>query len=609
MRRTAVSLHPHTLYRRSLEHGRAHPGSGDGSLRVIFGDTVTHCMNFRRILVLVISVLAPARAGSAEDLGPAAAHALLVQEGLNRCNRYLHGWLAVAEPSTGLIPRNLQDSPYWNGKDSAADNYPFMVLSADLTERPLLASRLLPMLAAERRLTVRPGWLRLTDDYNLRGTPGLRQTDASAERIFFNSAEYVKDGLLSLTEWLGASPWSERMFELVDDSFALAGVETSFGKIPLGGAALSGLHRSIAVEVSGDYLQALARIYWASGRDPKYLRWGVRLADNYLLPEARNHPTRDFTTLRLRDHGCEIVSGLCEIYATLHYASRLPDGAEWALKKAAYQPHIHEMLDRILQVGANGDGMFFNEVNPRTGATVDPGISDSWGYVYNAFYTVFLVDGTTAYREAIVRPLAALRDRYRGFGWEGASLMKPKGGADGYADTIESALNLYNRFVGDARVASVTEWIDSEIKELWSFQRRDGLIEGWHGDGNFARTTIMYCLWKTQGVTAQPWRADLRLGAVREGDTLRIVVAADEPWTGRLVFDRPRHAENLHLPADWPRINQFPEWFTVQTAQSYVVSVPANSPSQRLSGARLVAGLPLSVPARASVALTVVPSR
>jgi hypothetical protein len=208
------------------------------------------------------------------------------------------------------------------------------------------------------------------------------------------------------------------------------------------------------------------------------------------------------------------------------------------------------MLDRVLEVGTNTDGLFYNRVNPQTGAIVDRGISDSWGYVYDAFYTVFLVDGTSAYREAIVRPLAALNARYRGFGWEGAKPDKPKGSADGYADTIESALNLYNRFVDDPRVASAVEWMDAEIKQLWSYQRPDGIIEGWHGDGNFARTTIMYCLWKTQGVTVQPWRADLRLGAMREGETLKIVLAASEPWTGTLNFDRPRHAENLRLPVD-----------------------------------------------------------
>lgn len=531
----------------------------------------------------------------------AAANGALVQEGLNRCNRFLHGWLATAEPASGLIPRNLRDSPYWNGKDSAADNYPFMVLSADFTERALLAARLQPMLEAERRLTTRPGWLRLTDDYNLKGTPGLRQADANAERIFFNSAEYVKDGLLALTEWLGPSPWSERMFELVDDSFALAAVETPFGRIPL-----SGTNKAVGVEVSGDYLQALARIYWMSGRDEKYLRWGIRLADNFLLPEGKNHPTRDFATLRLRDHGCEIVSGLCEFYATLHYAGKLPGGREWAEKKAAYQPHLHQMLDRILEVGVNADGLFYNDVNPRTGAIVDRGVSDSWGYVYDAYYTVFLVDGTTSYRDAILRPLAALNEKYRGFGWEGATAAKPKGGADGYADTIESALNLYNRFTAEPRIASVVAWMDSEIKQLWSYQQPSGIIEGWHGDGNFARTTIMYCLWKTQGVTAQPWRADLKLGAVRAADGIRLVISSEQPWSGTLVFDRPRHAENLRLPADWPRINQFPEWFTVAAGKSYAVLAGASALQTR-SGRELAGGFAVSLPANGALELSVRP--
>ena len=530
----------------------------------------------------------------------AAAHGTLVQEGLNRCNRYLHAWLATAEPTTGLIPRNLTDSPYWNGKDSAADNYPFMVLSADFTEREILASKLRPMLEAERTLTARPGWLRLTDDYNLKGTPGLRQAEPNAERIFFNSAEYVKDGLLALTEWLGPSPWSERMFELVDDSFALAAVETPFGKIPVMGS-----NKAVGVEVSGDYLQALARIYWMSGRDEKYLRWGIRLADNFLLPEGRNHPTRDFATLRLRDHGCEIVSGLCEFYATLHFASQLPGGRAWAEKKSAYQPHLHEMLDRILAVGVNADGLFYNDVNPRTGAVVDAKISDSWGYVYDAYYTVFLVDGTTAYRDAIVKPLAALNEKYRGYNWEprGNTKAFPRGSQDGYAASIESALNLYNRFLVDPRVESAADWMDSEIRVMWSMQQPSGLIESWHGDGNFARTTIMYCLWKTQGVTAQPWRADLRLGAVREGNAVRVVLSAEQPWTGRLVFDRPRHAENLKLPVDWPRINQFPEWFTVERDRDY--SVRTGAATQRKRGAELAAGLDVTVAPGAAVTLSV----
>ena len=70
------------------------------------------------------------------------------------------------------------------------------------------------------------------------------------------------------------------------------------------------------------------------------------------------HPTRDFEALRLNDHGCEIVSGLCELYACVHFAR--PE------KKAAYRDGIHEMLDRILEVGRNGDGLFYVSVTIST---------------------------------------------------------------------------------------------------------------------------------------------------------------------------------------------------------------------------------------------------
>ena len=539
----------------------------------------------------------------------ALANGQLAQEGLSRCHRYLQAWLARAEPTTGLIPRNLTDSPYWNGKDSAADNYPFMVLSAWFTDRAAYDGPLRRMLDTERRLTARPGWRRLTDDYSLIAPLGLRDARADAERIIFNSAEYVKDGLLALTEWLGPSPWSERMFELVDDSFALAAVDAHAGNVPM-----AGRNKETGVEVSGDYLQALARLYWLSGGQEKYLEWGRRLADLYLLPENRSHPTRDFSELRLRDHGCEIVSGLCEFYVTLHYAGKKPGGEKWAAKKAAYAPHVHEMLDRILAAGRNADGLLYNSVDPQTGRILDAAVSDSWGYVFDAYYAVWMVDGTAAYREAAFRPLGALWDKYRGYAWEPSSNApgNPKGSQDGYADSIESALNLFNRLPpGDPRAAPAAAWLDSETRELWSRQRPDGIIEAWHGDGNFARTTIMYCLWKTQGISAHPWREDLRLGAVRAGGGVALAVTADKPWSGTLVFDRARHAENLHLPIDWPRINQFPEWFTVAVGTRYRVQPQsagaAGVPARELSGAELRRGLPVQLEAGRPVQLTVQP--
>ena len=49
---------------------------------------------------------------------------------------------------------------------------------------------------------------------------------------------------------------------------------------------------------------------------------------------------------------------------------------------------------------------------------------------------------------------------------------------------------------------------------MFGMQQPDGIVEGWHGDGNFARTALMYGLWKTQGARLSPWKPYLRLGAV-----------------------------------------------------------------------------------------------
>ncbi|NOS71821.1 MAG: hypothetical protein HOP33_18065 [Verrucomicrobia bacterium] len=479
-------------------------------------------------------------------------------EAFERCHRYVEAWLAHSDPTTGLIPRNLREGrDFWNGRDSAADNYPFMVLTAALTDRPLMNGRLRDILRTEQKLTARVD--RLADDYSF-SKHGWRRQKFDLDATIFDSAEYVKDGLIPLTEWLGPSPWSKRMIGLVDDIWKNATVETSFGRIP-----------TLNIEVNGDLLQAGARLYWFTGQK-KYLDWTLRLSDYFLL--GTNHPTRDFERLRLRDHGCEVINGLAELYVAAKFAR--PE------KAAAYQQPIHEMFDRILAVGRNEHGMLYDWVNPKTGEH-STSICDTWGYDYDGFYSIYLLDGTTAYRDAAHKPLENLEAHYSSYPWEGTS-------ADGYADSIEGAINLYNR----EPVTSTARWIDREMRVMWAKQQPDGIIEGWHGDGNFARTSIMYALWKTQGLHVEPWRADVCVGAVREGETLYVSLTADKPWSGKLLFDHARHRDNLKLPLDYPRINQFPEWFTVERGGRY--RIQAGKQSQKsASGRNLIEGLPVKL--------------
>ncbi len=496
----------------------------------------------------------------------AEKNARLANEMLFRCRKFVDGWLACADPNTGLIPRNLsRNRDIWNAKDAAADNYPFMVLTCALTDRPRFDGRMLQMLRTETKLTSRVD--RLPDTWSFR-TQAFADAQPNLDRLIFGGSEYVKDGLLPLTEWLGESPWSQRMVGILDDIWKHAKIDTPAGAIP-----------STNVEVNGEMLQALSRVYWMTGQR-KYLDWAVRLGDYYLLGE--HHPTRDFRSLRLRDHGCEIVSGLSELYAAVHFAA--PE------KKKAYHQPIHAVFDRILEVARDERGMLYNSINPKAG-THGRGICDTWGYNYNGVYTVYLIDGTRAYRDAVRHVLGNL-PKLTDHHW---------GSADEYADSIEGAINLYNR----ERVEAAATWIDSEIHDMWRRQRPDGVIEGWHGDGNSARTAIMYALWKTAGLTVQPWRADVRFGTVRRGGTLYVSLTADKAWAGRLVFDRARHKLQMKLPLDYPRINQFPEWFTAEAARRYVVRDAATGKAQTRTGEQLARGMKVSLKPAAEVRFVV----
>lgn len=507
-------------------------------------------------LLLAIPILCPA----AEPQAPhdqALLNGKLANEGFRRCHHYVEGWRKYADPVTGLIPRNTNGT-VWNPKDAAADNYPFMVLTTSFTDRAQFDGRMRKILENETKLTAQIGRMPTAFDFK---TQSIRET--KPEGVMFGASEYIKDGLLPLTEWLGHSPWSERMIGILDDMWLHAPVDTPHGKI-----------LSSDIEVNGEMLQTLSRIYWMTG-DRKYLDWAIRLGDHYLLGDT--HPTRDLKSLRLRDHGCEVISGLCELYATVHFAE--PG------KKKAYQPHIHEMLDRILEVGRNEHGMFYDAINPVDGTVVSETLADTWGYNLNGFYTVYLIDGTAAYREATVTALSNLH-HYRNYRWEGKS-------SDGYADSIESAINLYQL----EKVAGVPEWLDSEIQVMWGKQKADGVIEGWHGDGNFARTTIMYCLWKSQGTSIQPWREDVVCGAVEKDGALYVTLKAEQDWTGKLIFDGARHKTNMKMPLDWPRINRFPEWFTAKAGTQYAVHGMPTTEKVSYTGEALLEGLDISLKA------------
>ena len=494
----------------------------------------------------------------------------LANESFRRCQQFVSGWLQQADPITGLIPRNLKESrDFWNAWDAAADNYPFMVMTADMVDKPLFKGRMKDILNTETRLTSRIG--RLPDTYSFSKRNFLNEQPDTSQ-IIFGTAEYMKDGLVPLTEWLGPSPWSERMLGMLTDLNKLIDVPTEIHGKYFGNSAV--------VEVNGDLLQVLARMYWMT-RDPQWLAWGMQIGDYFLSEE--HLPTRSLERLRLRDHGGEIVAGLVEMYAVVSVAD--------PVRKQSWEPYLHEMLDLILAKGRNEDGLFYDEINPRTGQIVAPRLADTFGYILNSFYTVYLIDHTEAYRTAVLKPLKALNTRYRNFDWEGGS-------ADGYADAIEGALNLYLR----ESVPDLDAWIDSQMQVMWQKQQPDGIIEGWHGDGNFARTSLMYALWKTAGTHVTNWQPGLTYGAVVADGVLYVTLRSTSDWKGTLKFGSQLHANNLNMPFDYPRINQFQEWYPLDAKTEYLLTQDART--SRYLGASLLTGLPIELKANETLRLT-----
>jgi hypothetical protein len=546
-------------------------------------------LRYTTLLTIGATLFSPASAQTL-DFKKASANGVRAAEGFRRSEHFVEDWLKYADPTSKLFPRNLhRDVDVWNAKDCAADNYPFMVLTSFFTNQPRFNGIMKEMLRNERRLTARVK--SLPDDYSL-SKKGFFYEELDMGRIVFGTAEYCKDGLMPLTEWLGNSPWSERMMEMLRDLDGEIDVANDLN-----------FSETVNAEVNGDLMQVLSRVYWMTG-EKRFLDWAVQIGDHFLLGEG--YPLSSMSNLRLRDHGCELISGLCELYATLHFADKQ--------KKEVYGPPLYKLLDYVLEYGTNEDGLFYNSINPMTGQVLDKGISDSWGYNLNGYYTVFMVDGTQRYADATTKVFKNLH-KYRSYNWE-------NGSQDGYADAIESALNLYNR-IPDKDVA---DWIDSEIGVMWALQdsavrhhplqpnvRSDwkrpgtGIIEGWHGDGNFARTTIMHNLWKSKGTYVQPLSHGITLGGEMMGDSLILSLGASSAdWSGKIYFDKARHSQVLNLPIDWPRINQFPEWFTVDAKKKYRVLDQNGRLKFEAKGEELLNGIKIEVKADEEVRMIVI---
>lgn len=542
---------------------------------------------------LCTMLLAACAAGSpraAEPTAPwqaARANGILVDEIFARARRVLHAWLTTADPTTLLLPDRIQGSLYgkWDGTllytphNSGADNYPYLIITAYFTDPALYHGRIADMLRSEVRYTdvaggKIPGNLRL-DTHKL-GPPS-----------FFGAGEYCKDGMVAVTELLGRTRWYYRMVDMTEDFMRRAPVKTRWGNLPDAGA-----------ELNGDVLQTLGRLIPMTG-DPRFLRWAEQIGDAYIeeiLPNSNYLPSTRYDFEKktpsevawLGDHGNETIVGLVLLQAIESELGR-PRGE-------SYRPVLRKVLDRVLET-ANPDGFIYRGIRVADLQVTNTWLTDCWGYVYSSIYAYYQSTGEEKYREAVLRVLRNLA-KYRDYDW-----TKPSNTVDDLADSIEGAIYL----VSHEPVPEAMEWIDYSMKKMLPYQKVDGFIERWYGDGNWNRTMLLYAMMKTQGCYLKSWQPGMELGAARDGSRLYVTLHSPQAWSGNVVFDYARHRRILNLKKDYARLNQWPEWYTVDENTLYTVRNADTGREEIRLGSDLKTGYPVTVAPGATLRLAVAP--
>lgn len=500
---------------------------------------------------------APRTAGQSPDkaIEQARASAPMASYTLSKVQRWLHqAALPKIDPKTKLYIAHTRGSAryresLWNYDDAAADTYPFLFWAAWYTDFDKIDGPVLDVLEAEQRICNHLDRIPTAVNHKT-----LEKQIKSKDTLIFAASEYVKDGLIAIIEVAGKdNPWFQRMRDIQDDIWKHADIDTPYGKIP-----------TKNIEANGEQIQALTRLFTATG-EKKYLQWAERLADYYLLEG-------DFVPTRLRDHGSEIIGGLGLLLGV--------ESVHNPEKAKVYLPHIRKMLDVVLAKGTNEDGLMHNTLGKKGG------LSDGWGYNYVAYLCYDMAAGKPVYRERVAATLRNIaKPKYRDYPWEGKSI-------DGFADAVEGGLYLINRLP----IPDAIAWADHETTaNIVRVGDQDHMWTTMKLDSNGVRTALQHALMHTRGTIARPWRQDLTLGAGQDGDTLIVVMKALDPWTGKLVIDKPRHRLEMGFSKDWPRMNTMPEWFTAEPHGAYLVKDMQTGKTTSHPGADLHAGLPVTL--------------
>ena len=358
------------------------------------------------------------------------------------------------------------------------------------------------------------------------------------------------------------------------DAMNRAPVDSRFGKLPASDA-----------ELNGDYLQSLVRLATMTG-DRRFLDWARRISDAYIeevLPGTYGVPADvwDFqrhsgaTKLKLRDHGNEMIIGLSLQYGDLRMDAA---GRNTAL---SFQRCSIGSLGRPIRMGCC---VITRSTQPRSNADEQRTFRQ-----LEATFTapVYVLHVHRRKRTATPCPVIGNLPKYRKMelGAVSGSRFRDSARFDGYADSIQRNLSV------QSQTRSAGARLDpTETKVMLSMQRADGHVEDWYGEGNFNRTLLLHAYMKSQGVRPEHWKPGMRVGGVREGE--RLYLSFESPARAVLRFDLARHRRVLNFDKNYVRLNEFPEWYTVDENTLYRVRDAASQERERiLLGSELIAGI------------------
>lgn len=475
-------------------------------------------------------------------------------------SRLLQGWIDVKQdPKTHLFSRGRT----WDYHNEAADHYSSLVLMAFYVNPALIreGGALHKTLVSCRELCGTPSGIPTTYDLKTY-TPGKA---ASLGAL----SEWLRDGLIRITEAMGTdNQWYRELQRLTDAMIAEADRR---------GGMVEAFRGS---EPWGNMLQTLARLYAISGKG-EYLRAAEEIADAVLFDRRRA-----IQSVRFRDHGCELVPGLGELFVLECKLGRP--------KARRYHVPMRELLDRTLQTGAHpATGLLCGSSKSDGGDVEWLQPPDTWGYVLFAYENYDRGTGEARYRAAIEKPLRWLVANYRNYPSLKNTLWPRSHNSDTWSDSHESMIVLWNRYQHVEGVFDWLDWATLQHKHRRFPNEKYGPFDGGHLDGSTGRSLCIHMMLCSQGVRNFPFAEGVGVGGVQCRGELLLTVRAEAPWEGRLSFDRPRN-EYPTTTIDWARLNEMPQWFVVRPEKAYSVVIEGAEPAT-MRGTRLIDGLQVHV--------------